>query len=128
MATPQEILKDMEADAHKLLQELKVKRETVQGTLREKILKAYLDDLRSKEFVRLSFCTNPMLSHGNVVHCLLQEDGTAIIESTQSWWAMSYSRLDYQRKGEVFGKVEAEFGYNNKVAHLKCAGLRQGRG
>lgn len=121
MATAEEILMDMERD--RLEARAKAHRETA-----ERVLKAHLDDRRATGRTRISFCTNPMLSRGTVVHCELQEDGTAMITSEQTWWSMAYSAHTYERKGQTLGKVCADFGYNSKIKSLKCAGLEEGRG
>lgn len=75
----------------------------------------------------ISFCTNPMLSRGTAYHCKVDEEGRAIIQSSQQWWSMQYTPHDESKKGQVLGKIERCY-LPNHGKHFKCSGLCQGRG
>ena len=78
------------------------------------------------------FCTNTMLSRGTVYFCRV-ENGRAIVERTQGWWAMSYGDIldaDPQDLGEVVavqisGCLSATIGVKNDKGFVN---LKMGRG
>jgi len=114
------------ASATELEQITKNHAEARQKQIKEQTLKAELDKIRSG-YNRISFCTNAMVGRGTVFHCHVDENYNAVIDSTQSWWAMSYSEQDKSKAGQILGKIEKCY-LPNHGGHFKVGHLCEGRG
>lgn len=94
--------------------------------IQAKLLANDLDKVR-EQGGHISFCTNSMMSRGTVYHCKVDEEGDAIIQSTQQWWSMQYTPHDETKKGRVLGKIKRCY-LPNHNRHFKVNGLCEGRG
>ncbi len=120
MATPEQILEDIAADH---LPKAEARQKEQQEKADAEMAK-WLEENRS---YGVSFCTNSMLSRGEVAHCRI-EGVMAIIEYEYGWWGPQYSERDYSNAGKVLGRITVDHSSNRAGKCLKCGGRREGSG
>lgn len=80
-----------------------------------------------KNGTTINFCTNSMLSRGNVFTCTIDNDNQAVCIKGSSWWAMEFVSAP-ELVGRVLGTVTAEIYPGTTVYRLKVGHMWEGQG
>lgn len=85
-----------------------------------------LESLKGTDTI-VPFCTNKMLDRGTVFHCLINEEGHAIVQRSSKWWSYSFTEST-ERVGDDLGEVVVSLISGSSYYQLKVGYFSEGQG